>query len=41
MYAVIFQAVVGGRDQEYSEAIGRMKELAFKEYGCLEFLALI
>jgi hypothetical protein len=41
MYAVIFRAVVGELDQEYSEAIERMKELAIKEYGCLEFFALM
>lgn len=41
MYAVIFRAMVGELDQEYSEAIERMKELAFKEYGCLDFFALM
>ena len=41
MYAVIFRAMVGELDQEYSEAIERMKEVAFKEYGCLEFFALM
>jgi heme-degrading monooxygenase HmoA len=41
MYAVIFRATVGELDQEYSEAIERMKILAFEEYGCLEFYALM
>jgi hypothetical protein len=41
MYAVIFRVVVGELDQEYSEAIERMKELAFKEYGCLKFFAVM
>lgn len=41
MYAVIFRAMVGELDQEYSEAIERMKLLAFEEYDCLEFYALM
>jgi heme-degrading monooxygenase HmoA len=41
MYAVIFRANVGERDEEYSEAIERMKLLAFEEYGCLEFYSLM
>jgi heme-degrading monooxygenase HmoA len=41
MYAVIFRATVGELDQQYSEAIERMKKLAFEEYGCLEFFALM
>ena len=39
MYAVIFRATVGELDQEYAEAIERMKKLAFEEYGCLDFVA--
>ena len=41
MYAVIFRAMVGELDQEYAEAIERMKDLAFEKYGCLEFYALM
>ena len=41
MYAVIFRANVGNLDQEYSEAIERMKKLAFEEYGCLDFGAFM
>ena len=41
MFAVIFRATVGELDQEYAAAIERMKELAFSEYGCLEFFALM
>ena len=41
MYAVIFRAVVGELDREYSDAIERMKELALGEYGCVEFFALM
>jgi heme-degrading monooxygenase HmoA len=41
MYAVIFRATVGELDQQYSEAIERMKTLAFEDFGCLEFFALM
>ena len=41
MYAVIFRATVGELDQQYSATIERMKKLAFEEYGCLEFFALM
>lgn len=41
MYAVIFRATVGELDQEYAEVIERMKALAFEEYDCLEFFALM
>jgi heme-degrading monooxygenase HmoA len=41
MYAVIIRATVGDLDQQYSDAIERMKKLAFEEYGCLEFFALM
>lgn len=41
MYAVIIRATVGELDQQYSEAIERMKKLAFEVYGCLEFFALM
>ena len=41
MYAVIFRAVVGELDEEYAEAISRMKQLAFDDYGCLEFYSMM
>ncbi|MFK7974531.1 MAG: antibiotic biosynthesis monooxygenase [Halioglobus sp.] len=41
MFAVIFRAVAAELDEEYAEAIGRMKTLAFEEYGCLDFFALM
>jgi heme-degrading monooxygenase HmoA len=41
MYAVIFRATVGELDQQYAEAIERMKTLAFEQYGCLEFVAFM
>lgn len=40
MWAVIIRATVGELDQQYAEAIERMKKLAFEEYGCLEFFAM-
>ena len=40
MYVVIFRARVGELDEEYNATITRMKQLAFDEYGCLEFYAL-
>lgn len=41
MYAVIIRATVGQLDQQYADAIERMKKLAFEEYGCVEFFALM
>jgi len=41
MYAVIIRATVGELNQQYSDAIEQMKKLAFEEYGCLEFFALM
>ena len=37
MYAVIFKAKLAKLDEEYSQVASRMRELALKEYGCLEF----
>ena len=41
MYAVILRATVGDLNEEYSEALKRMKTLAFEQYGCLEFYAMM
>lgn len=41
MFAVIIRATVGELDDGYTQAITRMKQLAFEEYGCLEFFALM
>ena len=41
MYAVILRTTVGDLDEEYSEALKRMKTLAFEQYGCLEFYAMM
>jgi len=40
MFAVIFTAVTGQQDQEYAQTVARMRELAFANYGCLEFIAV-
>ena len=37
MYAVIFRAEINEIDELYSEMASRMRELATKEYGCIEF----
>ena len=41
MYAVIFRATAGELDDDYTAAIDRMKRLAFEEYGCLDFFAMM
>jgi heme-degrading monooxygenase HmoA len=41
MYAVIFRATAAELDGEYADAIDRMKQLAFEEYGCREFIAMM
>ncbi|OUS28609.1 antibiotic biosynthesis monooxygenase [Gammaproteobacteria bacterium 45_16_T64] len=41
MFAVILKATVGSLDQEYAETLEQMKRLAFEEYGCLEFNAMM
>lgn len=40
MYAVIFRAKTGQQDQEYLDAVARMRELAFEKYHCLDFVAV-
>ena len=41
MYVVILKATVGELDQEYNDALEQMKKLAFEQYGCLEFTAMM
>lgn len=41
MYAVIIKAKAGNLDEEYHSSIERMKSLAFEEYGCKEFFAMM
>lgn len=40
MFVVIFRAKVRTLDAEYSESAARLRELALKEFGCIEFHAL-
>lgn len=39
MYAVIFRATIDTLDAEYQQMVERLHELAFKQYGCLDFTA--
>jgi heme-degrading monooxygenase HmoA len=41
MYVVILKATVGELDQGYKDALEQMKVLAFEQYGCLEFTAMM
>lgn len=41
MYAVIFRAEILQLDAEYAAMATRMRELAIKEYGCVEFISFI
>ena len=40
MFAVIFRARVAELDDEYFRMAERMKDLAFKKYGCLDFVSV-
>ncbi|MFT6287513.1 MAG: heme-degrading monooxygenase HmoA [Alcanivorax sp.] len=40
MYAVIFTATLKQFDQAYSDTAEKMRELAFKKYGCREFTSV-
>lgn len=40
MYVVIFRATIRNLDSEYSAVAARMRELALREFGCLEFQAV-
>jgi heme-degrading monooxygenase HmoA len=40
MFVVIFRAKVAELDAAYSEMAARMRELALKEFGCLDFQAV-
>ncbi|MGX9418973.1 antibiotic biosynthesis monooxygenase family protein [Vibrio sp. RC27] len=40
MFAVIFKAKVGVQDEQYSETVTIMRDLAFNKYGCLDFIAV-
>jgi heme-degrading monooxygenase HmoA len=40
MYAVIFKATVAEPDDEYSRLAERLRDLAFKKYGCRDFVSV-
>lgn len=40
MFVVIFRAKIRLLDDEYSKTAARLRELALKEFGCIEFSAL-
>lgn len=40
MYVVIFRATIRSLDAEYSALAARMRELALREFGCIEFQAV-
>jgi len=37
VYVVIFRATIRSLDDEYSTTAARMRELAFSQFGCIEF----
>ena len=39
MLAVIFRAEIAQLDEEYQQTAERLRELALRDYGCLEFCA--
>lgn len=40
MYVVIFRAQIRQLDAEYAQVAARMREMALREFGCLEFYAV-
>ena len=40
MYVVIFKAKVAELDDEYFQMTERLKDLAFKKYGCQDFVSV-
>lgn len=40
MYAVIFRANINQFDENYALLAEKMRELAIREYGCLEFVSV-
>ena len=41
MIAVIFRATVRGYSAAYAESASQLRELAVRDYGCLEFVSAI
>ena len=40
MYAVIFRATIADFDQEYESLAKKLREHAFQQYNCIDFIAL-
>nr|WP_086940556.1 antibiotic biosynthesis monooxygenase [Thaumasiovibrio occultus] len=40
MYAVIFKAKTGQQDAQYSQMVSIMRDLAFEQYNCQDFIAV-
>lgn len=40
MYAVIFRAEINALNETYFEMAAKLRELAIKEYGCVEFTSV-
>lgn len=41
MYAVIFRATINKLDQDYTDTAARLRELAKRKYGCLDFISTL
>ena len=40
MFAVIFKAKVGAQDKHYLDTVAVMRDLAFEQYACIDFIAV-
>jgi heme-degrading monooxygenase HmoA len=40
MFAVIFKAKTGKQDNQYSDTVNVMRDLAFEKYNCKDFIAV-
>lgn len=40
MFAVIFKAKTKNQDSHYTETVAKMRELAFGQYNCIDFVAV-
>jgi heme-degrading monooxygenase HmoA len=40
MFAVIFKAKVGNQDNQYTDMVSVMRDIAFEKYNCKDFVAV-
>lgn len=40
MFVVIFRAQPAKQDEQYTETVNKMRQLALEHYGCLDFIAI-